>query len=92
LCIVISRRLDWNVSPNTPTMLDYKIHANNDSMYNTPPTFGIYMAGLVFQWLKRNVVGADEQTNIRKAYLLYQAIDASNGFYNCPVSSRTVHA
>jgi len=87
LCIVIVREdLIGNVSPNTPTMLDYKIHADNDSMYNTPPTFGIYMAGLVFQWLKRNGGLAQmEQTNIRKANLLYQAIDASNGFYNCPV-------
>jgi len=87
LCIVIVREdLIGNVSPGTPTMLDYKIHADNDSMYNTPPTYGIYMAGLVFQWLKRNGGLAQmEQTNIRKANLLYQAIDASNGFYNCPV-------
>ncbi|MFZ1546768.1 MAG: 3-phosphoserine/phosphohydroxythreonine transaminase [Candidatus Nitrotoga sp.] len=87
LCIVIVREdLIGYVSPSTPTMLDYKIHADNDSMYNTPPTYGIYMAGLVFQWLKRNGGLAQmEQTNIRKANLLYQAIDASNGFYNCPV-------
>jgi phosphoserine aminotransferase len=87
LCIVIVREdLIGNVSPGTPTMLDYKIHADNDSMYNTPPTYGIYMAGLVFQWLKRNGGLAQmEQTNIKKANLLYQAIDASNGFYNCPV-------
>jgi phosphoserine aminotransferase len=87
LCIVIVREdLIGHVSPSTPTMLDYKIHADNDSMYNTPPTYGIYMAGLVFQWLKRNGGLAQmEQTNIRKANLLYQAIDASNGFYNCPV-------
>jgi phosphoserine aminotransferase len=87
LCIVIVREdLIGHVSPSTPTMLDYKIHADNDSMYNTPPTYGIYMAGLVFQWLKRNGGLAQmEQTNITKASLLYQAIDASNGFYNCPV-------
>jgi phosphoserine aminotransferase len=87
LCIVIVREdLIGNVSPSTPTMLDYKIHADNDSMYNTPPTYGIYMAGLVFQWLKRNGGLAQmEQANIRKANLLYQAIDASNDFYNCPV-------
>ncbi len=87
LCIVIVREdLIGNVSPGTPTMLDYKIHVDNDSMYNTPPTYGIYMAGLVFQWLKRNGGLAQMgQTNIRKANLLYQAIDASNGFYNCPV-------
>lgn len=87
LCIVIVREdLIGHVSPSTPTMLDYKTHADNDSMYNTPPTYGIYMAGLVFQWLKRNGGLAQmEQTNISKANLLYQAIDASNGFYNCPV-------
>lgn len=87
LCIVIVREdLIGHVSPSTPTMLDYKIHADNDSMYNTPPTYGIYMAGLVFQWLKRNGGLAQmEQTNISKANLLYQAIDTSNGFYNCPV-------
>ncbi|CAH1385229.1 3-phosphoserine/phosphohydroxythreonine transaminase [Candidatus Nitrotoga sp. M5] len=87
LCIVIVRDdLIGNASPNTPSMLDYKIHADNDSMYNTPPTYGIYVAGLVFQWLKRNGGLAQmEQTNIRKSNLLYQAIDASNGFYNCPV-------
>ena len=87
LCIVIVRDdLIGNASPNTPSLLDYKIHADNDSMYNTPPTYGIYVAGLVFQWLKRNGGLAQmEQTNIRKSNLLYQAIDASNGFYNCPV-------
>lgn len=87
LCIVIVREdLIGHVLPSTPTMLDYKIHADNDSMYNTPPTYGIYMAGLVFQWLKCNGGLAQmEQTNIRKANLLYQAIDASDGFYNCPV-------
>ena len=87
LCIVIVREdLIGHVASGTPTMLDYKIHADNDSMYNTPPTYGIYMAGLVFQWLKRNGGLAQmEQANIRKAELLYQAIDASNGFYNCPV-------
>jgi phosphoserine aminotransferase len=68
-------------------MLDYKIHADADSMYNTPPTYAIYMAGLVFQWLKKNGgVAAMEKTNIAKANLLYAAIDASNGFYHCPVN------
>jgi phosphoserine aminotransferase len=68
-------------------MLDYKIHADADSMYNTPPTYGIYMAGLVFQWLKRNGgIAAMEKTNVAKAELLYAAIDASDGFYNCPVN------
>ena len=67
-------------------MLDYKTHADNDSMYNTPPTYGIYMAGLVFQWLKRNGgLAAMEKVNMAKSKLLYDAIDASQGFYHCPV-------
>ncbi len=73
--------------PGIPAMLDYKTHADNDSMYNTPPTYAIYIAGLVFQWLKKNGgIAAMEKDNIAKARLLYDAIDASNGFYNCPVS------
>ena len=68
-------------------MLDYKIHADNDSMYNTPPTYGIYIAGLVFQMLKRNGgIAQMEKTNIAKARLLYATIDASDGFYVCPVA------
>lgn len=88
LAVVIVREdLLGQAAANTPTMLDYKIHADADSMYNTPPTYGIYMAGLVFQWLKKQGgVAAMEQVNIAKAKLLYGAIDASNGFYNCPVA------
>ena len=87
LTIVIVREdLIGQVVAGTPTMLDYKTHADNDSMYNTPPTYAIYIAGLVFQMLKRNGgVAAMEKTNNAKAKLLYDAIDASNGFYNCPV-------
>jgi phosphoserine aminotransferase len=87
LTIVIVREdLIGQVVAETPTMLDYKTHAENDSMHNTPPTFGIYVAGLVFQMLKRNGgIAAMEANNIAKANLLYAAIDSSNGFYNCPV-------
>ncbi|OGS91164.1 MAG: phosphoserine transaminase [Gallionellales bacterium GWA2_60_18] len=85
--VIVRDDLLGQAAANTPTMLDYKIHADADSMYNTPPTYGIYMAGLVFQWLKRNGgIAAMERTNIAKAQLLYAAIDASNGFYNCPVA------
>ena len=88
LTIVIVRDdLIGHASAALPTMLDYKTHADNDSMYNTPPTYGIYMAGLVFQWLKKNGgLAVMEQANLAKAKLLYDAIDASNGFYNCPVA------
>ena len=88
LTIVIVRDdLIGQTATGTPAMLDYKTHADNDSMYNTPPTFGIYMAGLVFQMLKRQGgLTAMEKTNIAKAELLYAAIDSSGGFYNCPVA------
>jgi len=88
LTIVIVRDdLIGQVIAGTPTMLDYKTHADNDSMYNTPPTYGIYVAGLVFQRLKQQGgLAAMEKINIAKANLLYSAIDASNGFYNCPVA------
>jgi len=88
ICVVIVREdLLGKAAANTPTMLDYKVHADNGSMYNTPPTYGIYISGLVFQWLKRNGgVAAMEKVNIAKAKLVYDAIDASKGFYNCPVA------
>jgi len=89
LTIVIVRDDLVGYAPSgLPTMLDYKTHVDNGSMYNTPPTYGIYMAGLVFQWLKKNGgIKAMEQTNIAKAKLLYGAIDASSGFYVCPVNN-----
>jgi len=68
-----------------PAMLDYKVHADADSMSNTPATFPWYMAGLVFEWLlEQGGLEAIEKTNARKAATLYSAIDNSN-FYRCPV-------
>lgn len=71
-----------------PTAFNYKTVAQARSMYNTPPTYGIYIAGLVFQWLKRfshaglQGLAAIEQRNIDKARLLYEALDQSNLFVN----------
>jgi len=89
LTIVIVRDDLVGLAPSgLPALLDYKTYADNDSMYNTPPTYGIYIAGLVFQMLKRRGgIAAMEKTNIAKAKLLYAAIDASDGFYNCPVAT-----
>ena len=85
--VIVRDDLLGHAPSGLPAMLDYKIHAENDSMYNTPPTYGIYMAGLVFQWLKKNGgIAAMEKTNIAKAKLLYGAIDDSSGFYACPVN------
>jgi phosphoserine aminotransferase len=87
LTIVIVRDdLLGQVLPGTPSMFDYKIHADNDSMYNTPPTYAWYIAGLVFEWLKKNGgLKAMAETNQRKAGKLYAAIDASGGYYKNPV-------
>lgn len=71
-----------------PSAFNYKIVADNKSMYNTPPTWGIYMAGLTFQWLLQQTEGsltgvvAIEQRNIAKANLLYGFIDASSFYVN----------
>lgn len=68
--------------PRASAMISYKNHADNDSCYNTPPMFPIYISGLVFQHLlATGGVAAMEQTNIQKAQLIYNVIDASNGFY-----------
>lgn len=87
LTIVIVREdLIGQVLPGTPTMFDYKTHADNDSMYNTPPTFAMYVAGLVFKWLaKQGGLAAMEKLNREKAALLYSKLD-STSFYNSPVA------
>ena len=69
------------VLPGTPTMLRFKTHADNGSMYNTPPCYGIYICGKVFKWLK-SIGGLDEmkERNIRKAAILYDYLDHSRLF------------
>lgn len=86
ICVAIIREdLLGNAHPSTPTMLDYKIHADNGSMYNTPPTYAWYLSGLIFQWLKRQGgLNAMAATNRAKAGKLYDFIDQS-GFYKNPV-------
>ncbi|MBI5861062.1 MAG: 3-phosphoserine/phosphohydroxythreonine transaminase [Rhodocyclales bacterium] len=80
LVIVRDDLLD-RASPLCPSAFEFKTVAAHRSMYNTPPTYAIYIAGLVFQWLKRQGgVAAIEAANIAKARLLYDYIDAS-GFY-----------
>lgn len=87
LTIVIVREdLIGHALPGTPTMLDYKTHADNESMYNTPPTYAWYIAGLVFEWLKRQGgLAGMAAINKRKADKLYAAIEGSGGFYRSPV-------
>jgi phosphoserine aminotransferase len=72
--------------PAPPAMLDYATHAKARSLYNTPPTFAVYVAGLVFRWLLENGgLAAAEQRSIAKAKLLYDFIDSSE-FYLNPVN------
>ncbi|MET3132207.1 phosphoserine aminotransferase [Oxalobacteraceae bacterium GrIS 1.11] len=69
--------------PICPSAFDWSVVAAHDSMYNTPPTYAIYIAGLVFQWLLRQGgVAAMEQRNIEKAALLYAALDADDFYHN----------
>ncbi len=87
LTIVIVRDdLIGHASPTTPEVFNYKVQADADSMINTPPTYAIYVAGLVFAWLKaQGGLAAMEKTNIAKAKLLYDYLDQSE-FYQSPVA------
>ena len=81
--VVVRDDLLGHALPVCPSAFDYRIVSDNQSMYNTPPTFAIYIAGLVFQWLKREGgISAMEARNIAKAQLLYRAIDNSSLYEN----------
>ena len=69
----------------TPTMFNYKVMAENDSMYNTPPCWPIYMCKLVLEWIKNDIGGLEkmEERNVRKAQLLYDFLDQSALFQGC---------
>lgn len=88
LTIVIVREdLMGQAIDGTPAMFDYQTHADAESMYNTPPTYAWYLAGLVFQWLKdKGGLAGMAEINQRKAQRLYDAIDASD-FYANPVAA-----
>jgi phosphoserine aminotransferase len=81
--VIVREDLLGSALPICPSAFDWSIVAAHDSMYNTPPTYGIYIAGLVFQWLKRQGgVAALEQRNIEKAALLYAALDFDDFYQN----------
>ena len=81
--VIVREDLIGHALPHCPSAFDYKLVADNQSMYNTPPTYSIYIAGLVFQWLKKNGgIAAMEQRNIVKAQLLYDFLDSSSLFEN----------
>ncbi len=84
--VIVREDLIGNARPDTPAMLDYKLMAENDSMYNTPPCWCIYMAKLVFDWLL-SIGGLEEikRRNEKKASLLYDYLD-SQSYYTAPVA------
>lgn len=87
--VVIVREDLIGLKENLPAMLDYKIQADNGSMYNTPPTFAIYAAKLMFEWLKElGGVAEIEKINRKKAAILYETIDSSK-LFRSPVSKNS---
>jgi phosphoserine aminotransferase len=87
--VIVRRDLLGKAHALCPSMLDWQIAADNDSMYNTPPTFALYLAALVFDWLAgQGGLGAMEARNRRKAEKLYAAIDQSE-FYANPVEPQS---
>ncbi|MEW6266629.1 MAG: 3-phosphoserine/phosphohydroxythreonine transaminase [Thermodesulfobacteriota bacterium] len=80
--VVLREDMIEKANKNIPTMLSYGIHAKNNSRYNTPPVFSIYMVSLVLNWLKnKGGLAAMKKINVEKAGCVYEAIDNSGGFY-----------
>jgi phosphoserine aminotransferase len=83
---IITEALLERSPKSLPAYLSYKTHAEENSLYNTPPVFAVWVAGLVFKWVKaQGGLAAIEKLNDQKAGLIYQAIDGSGGFYRSPV-------
>ena len=81
IAIIREDLITEDVLPGTPTMLQYKIHADADSLYNTPPAYGIYICGKVFKWLKSmGGLEAIKEHNEKKAKILYDFLDESKLF------------
>ena len=90
---IVRNDLTDAVPASVPTLLKYKTQIDANSLYNTPPTFGIYMLGLVMKWLKgQGGVEAIQKVNEEKANLIYNAIDNSDGFYkgHAQLNSRSI--
>jgi len=87
--VIIREDMIGHAKSICPTMLDWKIIADNDSLYNTPPCYAIYTCGLYFDYMKRNggVEGCQENAR-QKSSLIYDVVDSSNGFYSNPVDPR----
>jgi phosphoserine aminotransferase len=90
--VIVRKDLAERADKNLPTVLQYRTHIKEKSLYHTPPTFAVYVVGLVLEWIEAaGGVAAIEMRNDAKAKLLYDTIETSAGFYRCPVekSSRS---
>jgi phosphoserine aminotransferase len=84
--VIIRRDLAERADKNLPTLLQYRTHIKENSLYHTPPAFAIYIVGLVLEWIEsEGGLPGMEKRNEAKARLLYDAIESSDGFYSCPV-------
>ena len=87
--VIIRDDLLGHAAERIPKLMNYQVHADAESMANTPPTFSWYVAGLVFRWLlEQGGLPVMEEINQRKARTLYQVIDSSGGFYRNSVHTR----
>ncbi len=88
--VIVREDLIGNAREDIPTMLDYKVMADNDSMYNTPPCYSIYMAGLVYEWLLNDVGGLENMKayNAKKCAVLYDYLDTQD-YYIAPVKKES---
>ena len=87
--VIVREDLIGNARPDIPTMLDYSVMAENDSMYNTPPCYCIYIAKLVYEWIL-GLGGLEKmkEMNVKKAQLLYDYLDSQN-YYIAPVEKES---
>jgi phosphoserine aminotransferase len=84
--VIVRRDLAERCGAQVPTVLQYRTHINSKSLYHTPPTFAVYILGLMVEWIAaEGGLAAIEQKNEAKARTLYEAIEGSGGFYRCPV-------
>jgi phosphoserine aminotransferase len=84
--VVVRKDLAERADKDLPTLLQYRTHIKERSLYHTPPTFAVYIVGLVMEWIEaEGGITAIEKRNAAKAKLLYDVIDSSSGYYSCPV-------
>ena len=86
--VILRKDLAERADKNLPTLLQYRTHIKEKSLYHTPPTFAVYVVGLVLEWIESlGGIPGIQKRNDAKAKLLYSTIEASGGFYRCPVEA-----